>query len=125
MVPTQKMAKLLLQTINDLQIALKTKIEGDTKALSKKIWEVGANLEYLLFIINISRSQKNSSEEWKKNEKIARTFNMDYELSIVQALLGEASSIILVDLEEGYRKVWFAQGHLLRVQKALERTKTT
>ena len=123
MVFNDDLEKQFSQVMNYLEDALKTIRERDDLTLSKKIWKIGVGLEYLLFLIGLSRP--NSEEECKESEKMARTGNIEYELLAVKSLLKEATSALLIDIEEGYKKVWFAQGHLLRVQRALEKTKVT
>ena len=120
MIRDKRLAELLLQATNNLKKAVKAKMKGDYRLLSEKVWEIGADLEYLLFIISLSR--ENSNDLWKENVKTTRTVDIDYELTTIQSLLKEASSSLEVNLEECYMKMWFARGCTLRVQRTLERT---
>jgi len=117
-----ELAELLLRAASSLEEAVKAKVEGDIKTLSERIWEVGADLEYVTFIMGLSR--EGSDDFWKEGLKTSRAVDVDEELSTVQRLLKEASSAIDTDLEEAYRKAWYARGHILRVQRELEKTTT-
>ena len=119
MVNENRLAELLLQATSNLEKAVKAKAAGNSKVFSEKIWEVGADLEYLTFIVGLNR--EDSDESWKGNVKFPRAVDVDGELSTIQKLLKEALSAIDINIKEVYERAWLARGHMLRIQRALER----
>jgi hypothetical protein len=101
---------------------VKAKMKAENKIFSKTMWVVGSDLEYLTFILNLSR--ENSDDLWKENMKVARVVDIDSELVTIQQLLCGALSTVLTNLEETYRKVWLAQLYVLRIQRKEERLTT-
>lgn len=122
MASENKLAALFRQVENNLDEAEKAKMEGNVKTFSRKIWEVGADLEYLTFTMGLSR--ENADDSWKEKLKATRAIDIDEEISKAKSLLKEASSAIDADLEGVYRKAWLARGIMLRIQKELEKPTT-
>ena len=117
----KRLTKLLEQVIQNMENALKFREKGDKKAFLKEIWKVGADLEYLTFLINLK--MENSDQSWKGNVSSSRTVDIEGEISSVQSLLREALYNVNTKIEEVYRKTWLAKGHLLSVQRGLGRAK--
>lgn len=103
--------------VEKMDEAIKARAEGNNKETVMRVWEVGAILEYFIFLM---RFYKNLDKEKNIDEKFPRRIDIDSEMSTVQKLLRETSSITDDDLEV-LRIVWRARGHILRIQGALER----
>ena len=119
MVSEDKLATTFRKAEKSLDEAKKARGEGDTETFSRKIWEVGAHLEYLTFTMRLSL--ENVDDSWKEKLKAAKEIDVDEEVSKIRSLLKELPSEIITDLEETYRKAWLARGITLRIQKELEK----
>lgn len=119
MASEDKFTDILRQTEKSLDEAEKARAEGNAETFSRKIWEVGADLEYLTFTMRISIG--NMDDSWKEKLKAARRIDIDEEASKIRSLLKEISSAISTNLEGAYMKVWLARGITLRIQKELEK----
>ena len=113
-----KLYELILQSINDLSEATRAKNERNDNEFTEKIWKINADLEYLTFIMNLAR--ENASDLWKEDMKTMRIVDLDKELSMVTQLLYEALSAIAKDTDVAYRKIWFARGNMLTIQKKID-----
>ena len=89
-------------------------------AFDDYIWKTAFYLEYLTFLLSLSRT--NVDDVWKKREKLKRGVDLMTTLSLAQDSLKEAEKD---DSVEGmYRKAWIARGRILRVQRSLNKAKT-
>jgi len=119
LVSEDKLAATFRQAEKSLDEAERARVEGDTETFSRKIWEVGAHLEYLTFTMRLSL--ENMDDSWKEKLKATGEIDVDEEVLKIRRLLKELSSAISTDLEEAYRKAWLARGITLRIQMELEK----
>jgi len=119
LVSEDKLAATFRKAEKSLDEAERAREEGDTATFSRKIWEVGAHLEYLTFTMHLSL--ENRDDSWKEKLKTTREIDVDEEVAKIGSLLKELPSAISTDLEEAYRKAWLARGITLRIQKELEK----
>jgi hypothetical protein len=92
---------------------------GEERAFDDHIWKAAFSLEYLTFMLSLSRA--NTDDAWKKREKLKRAVDLTATLSLAQDTLKEAAE---GDSVEGvYRKTWIARGRILSIQRRLGKTK--
>jgi len=112
--------QMLQKAIDSLDDAVRACVRGDEKALDVHVWRAAFDLEYLTFILSLSR--RDVDDAWKKKEKAEKVEDLKATLVAVQDLLREA----LKDTseEEVYRKAWAVRSRILSVQRKLAEIKT-
>jgi hypothetical protein len=91
----------------------------EERAFDDYIWKTAFYLEYLTFLLSLSRT--NVDDVWKKKEKLKRGVDLTIILSLAQDSLKKAEKDDSVD--GMYRKVWIARGRILSIQRRLNNTK--
>jgi len=113
------MREILQKAILSVDRARSALARREERALDDHIWKAAFYLEYLTFLLSLSRT--NGDDAWKKREKLERGVDLATSLSLVRDLLKEAEED---DSVEGvYRKAWVARGRILSVQRRLDKTK--
>ena len=113
------MRKTLQNAILSVDNACNALTRGEKRAFDDHIWKAAFSLEYLTFMLSLSRA--NVDDAWKKREKLSRAADLTATLSLAQDTLKEAAED---DSVEGvYRKTWLARGRILSIQRRLNKTK--
>ena len=76
-----KVTQVLHHATTSLQEAAKAKMKAENKIFSETMWVVELDLEYLTFILNLSR--ENPDGLWKESVKVAQVVDVDRELTTV------------------------------------------
>lgn len=113
------MREILQKAIHSVDLACSALVRREERAFDDHIWKAAFYLEYLTFLLSLSRT--NGDDSWKKREKLDRTVDLTTTLSLTRDSLKEAEED---DSVEGvYRKTWIARGRILSVQRRLNKTK--
>jgi len=109
----------LLKVNLSIDYACSALTRREERAFDDYIWKTAFYLEYLTFLLSLSRT--NVDDVWKKREKLKRGVDLTIILSLVQDSLKEAEKDDSVD--DMYRKVWIARGRILSIQRRLNNAK--
>lgn len=109
----------LLKANLSIDYACRALTRREERAFDDYIWKTAFYLEYLTFLLSLSRT--NVDDVWKKREKLKRGVDLTIILSLVQDSLKEAEKDDSVD--GMYRKVWIARGRILSIQRRLNNAK--
>lgn len=113
------MRETLQKAILSVDNACSALARGEKQAFDDHIWKAAFFLEYLTFMLSLSRTKVDDG--WKKREKLKRAVDLTATLSLAQDTLKEAAED---DSVEGvYRKTWIARGRILSIQRRLDKTK--
>ncbi len=112
-----KLAAAFRRVEESLAQAEEALARNDMARLSKKIWEAGADLEYVLFTLHLSLGEAGDSRQEKPRAQKAAS--IEAEILEAKCLSGEACLVAGSNCEEAYRKAWLARGATLRAEKML------
>jgi hypothetical protein len=113
------MREILQKAILSVDLACSALKRKEERAFDDNIWKAAFYLEYLTFLLSLSRT--NGDDAWKKREKLKRTVDVMATLSLVRNSLKEAEKEDSV--ERVYRKTWIARGRILSIQRILDKIK--
>jgi hypothetical protein len=90
---------------------------GEKRAFNDHIWKAAFYLEYLTFMLSLSRAK--GDDAWKRRKERSRAVDLTATLSRAQDALKEATAD--ESIEGVYRKTWSARGRILSIQRKLEK----
>lgn len=116
----KKIVGALKSAADHLGRSIKALKNNDEKKLEGLIWRTATELEYTLFLFSVGYEYEVGKSSWKRSS----SKKLEIEPALVEArnLVKEAKIGIDADeLSKVYKKTWEARGHLLNVQKILEK----
>jgi hypothetical protein len=123
MTANDKISKSLKSTITYLENSTTALNKKDENSFSNNIWQVAAELEYMLFLFSMKFQEEIDQLKWKPNPELkkAETGPMLVE---VQNLLNETEKYVENGkLMDAYKKAYIARNYVLKVQESLAKKK--
>ena len=117
MASKDKLAAAFRRVESRLSEAEMARSTEDAAKLSQKIWEAGADLEYITFMLRLSL--EDTDDSWQKKSMAPKVSDFEKEISEVRRLLKEACSAWRTNPKEAYVKAGLARGVILRVEGVL------
>ena len=123
MTANEKILKSLKSTITYLENSILALNKKDENSFANNIWQVAAELEYMLFLFSMKFQDEISQLKWKPNPELkkAETGPMLIE---VQNLLNEAEKCMENEKSvDAYKNAYIARHYVLKVQESLAKKK--
>lgn len=123
MTANDKISKSLKSTITYLENSIVALDKKDENLFANNIWQVAAELEYMLFLFSMKFQDEIDQLKWKPNPELkkAETGPMLVE---VQNLLNEAEKCMENEKSvDAYKNGYIARHYVLKVQESLAKKK--